>query len=216
MTTTGTRWKLERKLALAALVLGALAAFGDPGAGRGSVSLDTQELAALVEGEVDHVSPRELADWIIAQRTDYRLLDVREAAAYGEYHIPTAEHVPMTALADHPLLRNERIVLYSDGGVHSAQAWFFLKARGFPGVYILLGGLDAWIDEVLFPAPPEGEGPETTAEAGRRRAVSELFGGSPRSGEAAGGEPAEIVLPEVEAVAPTVAPRPRKKRKDGC
>lgn len=214
--TRRTRWTLERKLALAAVLLGALAAFGDPGAGGGSVTLDTRELASIVEGEVDHVTAGELGDWIIAQRSDYRLLDVRDAAAYGEYHIPTAEQVPLTGLAGYPLLRNERIVLYSDGGIHSAQAWFFLKAHGFPGVYILRGGLDAWIDEVLFPALPEGAGPEALAEAGRRRAVSELFGGSPRSGEAGSPEPAAVTLPEVEVAAPAVAPRPRKKRKDGC
>ena len=66
-------------------------------------------------------------------------------------------------ISESHLHRNERIVLYSGGGIHSAQGWFLLRAQGFPGSYILLGGLDAWMDEtndplletVNLPYPPE-------------------------------------------------------------
>ena len=41
------------------------------------------------------------------------------------------------------------------GGIAAALR---LRAKGYRGVYMLLGGLDAWMDEVLFPAPPaEGD-----------------------------------------------------------
>ncbi|NJL28329.1 MAG: rhodanese-like domain-containing protein, partial [Thermoanaerobaculia bacterium] len=153
----------EKVLAIVALALGGLAVFGDPYGG-GRVSVDTQELATIVEREVDHVSPAELADWIVAQRADYRLIDLRTPAEYAEYHVPGAENAAITELADHGLARNEKIVLYSEGGIHSAQAWFLLRAKGYKGVYILLGGLEAWKDDVLFPAAP-GEGDA----AGRER-----------------------------------------------
>jgi rhodanese-related sulfurtransferase len=44
-------------------------------------------------------------------------------------HIPTAELVELRDLHDYPLYHNEKIVLYSDGGIHSAQAWFLLRAE---------------------------------------------------------------------------------------
>ncbi len=146
------QWTLKSRLAVLALALGLVALFGGPRDG-GTVTLNAAELAAIVESEVDHVTVDELADWIIQGRNDYRLLDVRDPAAYAEYHIPTAESVQITELADYPLLRNEKIVLYSDGGTHSAQAWFLLKARGYGGVYMLLYGLEEWKQRILFPSP---------------------------------------------------------------
>ena len=123
----------------------------------GKIVLDERELAAIVEGELDHVTPDELADWIVAGRQDFRLIDLRTAAEYAEYHIPQAENVAITALADSDLARNEKIVLYSAEGIHSAQAWFLLRAKKFPAVYILLGGLKQWTEQVVFPESPGGE-----------------------------------------------------------
>ena len=41
------------------------------------------------------------------------------------------------------LLRNQKIVLFSDDNIDAAKAWFILKSKGYKGVYILDGGLDA-------------------------------------------------------------------------
>lgn len=215
------RLTLKQKLAAAALVLGALAVAGDPYGG-GKAELDHRELARVVEGELDHVTVQELAAWIMAGRSDYRLLDVRDEGAYAAYHIPTAEHVEVTELADYPLWRNERIVLYSDGGIHAAQAWFLLRARGYAGSLLLLGGLNTWKDEVLFPVLPAVE-EGTPADAARAvtaerlRAVSRFFGGEPRGAGAAGGDES-FAMPEVEMPAAPAAPPPsrRSKKKEGC
>jgi hypothetical protein len=106
---------LNQRLGVVAFVLGAGALFASPRP-VGTVTLDTRELALIVEGKLDHVSAEELADWIIQGRGDYRLIDVREAVDYAEYHIPTAEPVSLATLPDYPLWRTEKIVLYSDGG----------------------------------------------------------------------------------------------------
>jgi rhodanese-related sulfurtransferase len=206
---------VNRILAAVALALGALAVLGDPYQGS-VVTVNTKELAAIVEAKVDHVDAVELADWILRGETEYRLIDIREEAAYSEYHIPTAEHVPIGMLPDYPLLRNERIVLYSDGGIHSAQAWFLLKAQGYHGVYMLFGGLDAWKDEVLFPALPADPTPEELARFERARFVSEQFGGTPRTGVEDEVRQAAVPLPKVDASARTVAPTRAKKKKEGC
>ena len=58
-------------------VLGAIAVFASPQRGN-VVTLDTRELALIVDGKLDHVSADELADWIIQGRADYRLIDVRD------------------------------------------------------------------------------------------------------------------------------------------
>jgi len=212
----------NQKLALLALALG-LGALVIGGPRSGTVTLDERELAAIVEGEVDHVTPSELADWIIAGRQDFRLIDLRSAAEFAEYHIPQAENLAITALADAGLARNEKIVLYSAEGIHSAQAWFLLRAKKYPAAYILLGGLKQWNEQVLYPETPAENAPpaERVAFAGAAER-SRFFGGAPRAasgGAVAATAPAVSASPPVR-VAPPAALAPAgvaaKKKKEGC
>ena len=219
---------LNRKLAAVALALGAVALFSQPHRGP-FVKLDARELAMIVEKEVDHVKPAELAAWIIQGRADYRLVDLRSDAEFATYHIPTAENVPVSALPDFPLLRTEKIVLYSEGGIHAAQAWLLMRAQGYTAVYTVLGGLDGWKDEVLFPQRPAGAGPQERARFEQAAAVARFFGGQPRTAgpaEAAGSPalppiatPAAPELPTLAPPAPGLASPvmgAKKKKKEGC
>ncbi|MFN7940357.1 MAG: rhodanese-like domain-containing protein [Thermoanaerobaculia bacterium] len=208
------------RLALLALVggLGALA-IGDP-ASSSRVTLDTRELASIVQSEVDHVSPDELADWIIVGRQDFRLVDLRSESEFAAYHIPGAERISIVDLVDAALPRNERIVLYSAEGIHSAQAWFLLRAKRYPAVYILLGGLKQWREEVLFPTQPSaGASPTGITAFAAAAERARFFGGQPvaaAAGTAAAAlapalAPPAIVAPSAKAGAPIV-----KKKKEGC
>jgi hypothetical protein len=204
-----------RGAALLLIILGIVGLFaGDP-YHRSTATVDTRELAAIVERQVDHVTAAELADWIIQGRTDFRLIDLRTEEEYASYHIPQAERVPITALMDYGLQRNEKIVLYSEGGIHSAQAWMLLKAQGYRGVYMLLGGLDAWTDEVLFPGLPADASAQERAAFERAVQVSRFFGGTPREGaQERSVTSAMPPPPPPQAVTPSTA-KP-KKRKEGC
>ena len=219
------KWTLRRSLAAAAFALGALAMAGNPVRGH-VVTIDTQELATIVGGAVDHVSPSELADWIVRGAADYRLVDLRSEAEYAQYHIPTAENVPVAQLPDWGLARNERIVLYSEGGIHSAQAWMLMSAQGYKGVYILSGGLEGWKDEVVFPVAPASADPREVARFERAAQVARFFGGQPRAaGAADAGAPALTIATPVPAGAPVAAPGGparksgppmARKKKEGC
>ena len=209
---------LNQKLAIVALALGAIALLSQPHRGP-FVKLDARELALVVEQEVDHVTPAELAAWIVEGRADYRLIDLRDEPEFASYHIPTAENAQLTALADYPLARNEKIVLYSEGGIHAAQAWLLLRAQGYPGVYTVLGGLDGWKDEVLFPVLPADAGPAERAHFERAAALARFFGGEARTDGDAAAAPATIELPKLDAPAGPATPlpgAPRKKKKEGC
>lgn len=168
---------VPKKAGLGLILLGIAGLFaGDPYRGR-SYTIDEQELARVVETTVDHVSPQELADWIIQGKTDYRLIDLRTEKEFNEYHIPTAENIPLTSLADAGLGTLERTVLYSEGGIHSAQAWFLLRAKGYRATYMLFGGLEEWKDKVLFPKLAANATPAETVEFAKMSAVSKYFGG---------------------------------------
>jgi len=220
-----SRWipklTLNQKLGALALGLGALAVFANVDPGH-TVTVNAKELLTSVERKEDHVAPSELAAWIIEGRADYRLVDIRDPQPFAEYHIPTAENVPLATVADGALGRIDKIVLYGDGGIHAAQAWMVLKGRGYTQVYTLLEGLDAWKDEVLFPVMPANPTPEQQARFERAVPVARFFGGQPRAAAATGAEPMTLpTLAGAPAVAPPTLPAgagggPTKKKREGC
>jgi rhodanese-related sulfurtransferase len=219
MTIRWSLLSLNRRLALLVIVLGAVAVFAGNPYGGTSTRVSAKELAVIVGTEVDHVSPEELANWIIQGRVDFRLVDLRNEAAFAEYHIPQAELVPMEGLLDHGLQRNEKIVLYSDGGIHSAQAWFLLKAKGYNGVYILRGGLEEWKDAVLFPRLAPNATPQQAAQFERKAQIAKFFGGSAQTGAATEATAPKGAMPKLAAPAapgPAPAASGAKKKKEGC
>jgi rhodanese-related sulfurtransferase len=212
-----TNLSLEQRLASGALVLGLLALFASPYRGN-VVRIDVKELATIVGHEGDHVTAEELAGWIVEGRADYRLVDLRGEREYGEYQIPTAENVTLAALPDASLLENERVVLYSEGGIHAAQAWMLMRAMGFRNVYTLKGGLDLWKEEVLFPTLAENAPAPERARFERSASLARFFGGSPQTGGPHAAAVKALVMPKVDAPTATPGagpPKPRKK-KEGC
>ncbi|MBI5060408.1 rhodanese-like domain-containing protein [candidate division KSB1 bacterium] len=213
-------WTWTQKCALIALALGVGAVLpGSPYRGT-RVSLDMKELGLIVQNETDHISAPELADWIIQGRADYRLIDVRSDAEYNEYHIQGAESIPVGELATAELGRNEKLVLYSEGGIHAAQAWMLLAGRGFKHSYMLTGGLDEWKDRILFPRLPESPLPAQRDSLARVKSVCAFFGGTPQSGAAEDALTDSKRVPKLQIpTGGTGTPKAaggKKKKKEGC
>jgi len=222
-----SRLTLNQRLAVAAVALGAAALFASPYPGS-KVTLDAKDLALVVGTEADHVEAPELAAWIIESRADYRLVDLRTEGEFAQYHIPTAQSIPMNVLTDAGLLRQEKIVLYSEGGIHSAQAWMLLRAQGYKSVYMLKGGLEEWKDQVVFPAVADNPTATERARDERLKSISAFFGGQPRSAAAvaAGAAATPAMATAATPVSATVVappspaggakPAAAKKKKEGC
>ena len=164
-----------------------------------SASSAMSALAAEIEHEDDHVTAVELAQWIRQRKPGLRVLDVRSDPEYQAYHIPSAERLPLTALAALAPTDGETLVLYSEGGAHAAQGWVLLRASGHRRVYFLRGGLLDWMDDVMSPALPNDSSRATVA------ALSRYFGGVPRAGA--------VPLPTSSATAATAVARVRRR---GC
>ena len=214
----------NQKLGAAALVLGAVAIAATVGPRR-TATVNVKQLLTRVERGDDHITPDELAVWIINGRADYRLIDIRDAAAFAAYHIPTAENVPLSQVADGGLARSDKIILYGDGGIHAAQAWMALVAMGYPRVYTLLEGLEAWKDDVLFPVTPANPTPEERARFERAAQIARFFGGQPRApaapGAATSPPPQPPAPPPPAAITPAVPAgsdliTPPKKKRESC
>ncbi len=216
MTVNFSSLSINKKWAAIAFLLGAAAMlFGDPYQS-GSAVVDAKEMAAIVQSEVDHITANQLAEWIIKGKMDFRLIDLRTDQEYMEYHIPQSENVPITGLLSHGLQRNEKIVLYSDGGIHSAQAWFLMKAQQYKGVYMLLGGMESWKSDILFPSLALNASAEERTEFEKQKEISRFFGGTPQSGTTEMTK-ASIAMPKITAPPVSLSPAGgKKKKKEGC
>lgn len=180
----------HRLLAVAAGVLGLMALAADlprPGA-----AMDVARLAREVEDERDHVTALELAAWIRDGKPGLRVVDVRDAAAYASYHIPTAEHATLSDLLRAKPSADETLVLYSEGGTHAAQGWLLLRAAGAEHVYVLREGLYEWLSTVLNPTLPDGATAAQRAAFDTAAALGRYFGGVPTIGGGAAMQGEEI------------------------
>lgn len=212
---------LKIKLAVVAIFLGFTAfVISDPFE-NSTAKINMKDLSYMVQNEVDHVNVDDLADWIIKGKSDYRLVDIRSEKEFGNYNIPGSENIPISGLLDGNLSRNEKIILYSEGGIHSAQAWFLLKAKEFKNVYILRGGLDEWNDLVLFPKLSANATEQEKARFEILSAISRYFGGTPQlvSGESSTAialQPAVPSAPKIQAPASSSSGGSKKKKREGC
>jgi 3-mercaptopyruvate sulfurtransferase SseA len=94
--------------------------------------------------------------------------------------IPGAVAVTMSELDTVEVRPAERLVMYSDGGAHAAQAWVLLRVRGIRNALVLKDGMAAWEDEVLSPLLPSVPDDSATARFQRAKELALWFGGFPR------------------------------------
>ena len=104
-------------------------------------------LAKTVADEQDHVTVEELSDWIIKDQRDFALLDIRDRADFDTGHIEGARHVPLAGLMSGASLDalpvGRKVVVYSNGTAHAAQATLLLRLVD-RDAYALLGGFNHW------------------------------------------------------------------------
>jgi len=202
--------------AAAVLALAAVAA-GEPR--RAASTVDVDRLARTVENEEDHVTALELARWLRDRKPRLRIVDVRGADDFAAYHLPRAENLSLTALTHADFRPDETVVLYSEGGTHAAQGWFFLRARGLQHVYFLREGLYEWLTQVVNPTLPANATATQRAAFDSAAVLSRYFGGSPRTGgdqQAGDADPAATLPPRApSADDPTAALLPRAPSGDG-
>jgi rhodanese-related sulfurtransferase len=108
----------------------------------------------------------ELAEWIRDRKPNLRVIDVRPEAEFDEYHLPRAERFTSSAT----FAQDDTIVLVA-GGERTIHA---------RNVYVLSGGIQAWIDEVMNPTITADAPASSHVAFQRASAVSRYFGGVPR------------------------------------
>jgi rhodanese-related sulfurtransferase len=143
-----------------------------------------QQVARTIIHGKDQVSVGNLADWLIKGRQDFVLIDIRPQKAYEDEHIESAMNLPLTYLVEPGVLgelpSDKLIVLYSNGTHKAAQAAVLLRLAGIQAS-TLLGGYNAWQEQVLHPELAATTDDEVL-EARERQAIACYFSGNYKGG----------------------------------
>jgi rhodanese-related sulfurtransferase len=170
--------------------------------------VDLSSLAAMIENEKDHIEPSELAMLIRDGTTTVQLIDLRDSIMFARYHIPGARLMTLTVLVNGGVHRNESIVIYSQGGTHASQAWVLLKSKNYPNVRTLLGGMNAWNEEILFPNLSPGADDIEKKNFEEKKTMSLFFGGQPHI------DPSGLGRARPQKPVPGVKKQPAKFKKE--
>jgi rhodanese-related sulfurtransferase len=164
--------------AVAALGTLGFAAAGLPAAHAESASrvnrADLDRLGRAIARDEVHVTAEQLTKWLVEERKDYALVDVRTPKEFEAGHIKSAVNIALPDLLKSETLgklpRDKSIVLYSNVTDHAAQAAIVLQVAGLKA-YSLQGGFDHWVRYTLEPS----KAPTTIGEqlgAARRDAIA--------------------------------------------
>jgi rhodanese-related sulfurtransferase len=203
----------KRLAAIAAVFLGLLIALVTTIAhGTAALPMDSAAVAQNIAEEKDHVTPLELARWIVEKRQNYQLIDIRQPWQFDDYHIPTAVNIPLPQLFDrenlNKLSRQKKVVVYGLGAGHAAQAQLLLSLKGYTA-YSLREGISAWWDSVMTPTSLRSE---TQSPAGYQEAkkLRSYFSGAAPANTAM--PPAQMAPPALPANQPPKSKKPRDER----
>jgi sulfur-carrier protein adenylyltransferase/sulfurtransferase len=97
----------------------------------------------------DEISAKELKKWM-DQKKRFTLVDVREPSEFEINKIPGARLIPLGTITENAskLDSTDEIVVHCHFGGRSAKAMKMLQELGFKNVKNLVGGIDAWSQDV--------------------------------------------------------------------
>jgi rhodanese-related sulfurtransferase len=210
-----------KRLAAAIIILLAavlaLAATMAKGTGAGPVNADA--MAQAIDAEKDHVTPGELARWILEKRQDYQLIDIRPQWQFDDYHIPAAVNIPLTTLFEDAglkqLSREKKIVLYGFGAGHAAQAQLLLSMKGYRA-YSLRDGIVDWWEVIMTPSSIRSDPPNPTGYREAKQLREHFMGAAGPAGSAAVAPAAVLPSPTVQPAPPSTPPKNKLKLGHGC
>lgn len=139
-----------------------------------------------------YVSVEEIAHKLIDKDPLLMLIDVRSAKEFAKFSLSGAINIPLDSLL---LISNEDYlaqevydaVFYSNGTLSADQAWILCKRLGYTNNFVMKGGLNAWVENILKPQQEEGVFDNEEDDLyQQRKGASQFFGGGSGSVESDG------------------------------
>ena len=142
-----------------------------------------EELSGIALSGEDKLNPVVLGEWIIEEKKDFVIIDLRSPFEFSDFNIPGSQNIPfpnlMTKQGIDMLPRAKKVILVSSDGTRAGQAWVVLRGKGFNAL-ILDGGAKGWWDNVMTPATVQNpdEKFDTVEYSAKLRVMREKFSGS--------------------------------------
>jgi rhodanese-related sulfurtransferase len=178
--------------------------------------LTADELLSEVNSRNQYLAPDVVADMIIKKDPSLRLIDVRSQEEYEKFSLPGAINIPIANLLspDYTDILNQDTkmnVFYSNGTLTANEAWMITRQLGYNNNYVLEGGLNYWLENILNPKQPSSTSPdEEFAKYDFRKSAGQALGGGGLSVQASDNQAEAAAKPAVKPAAK------KKKAAGGC
>jgi rhodanese-related sulfurtransferase len=170
----------KRAMVLVALIAAFMLAFIPQPGPRITEMTDPTSLAEEIVNKEAMIHPDHLARWVIDKKADLQIIDVRSAEDHKKYAIPSSENIPVKQLLEstYDLRTDMDIVLASNGDNQASQVWLVLRMMGFENVYVLQGGVNYWVENIVNPTEPSPNSPDSEIfKYEFRKAAGQFLGG---------------------------------------
>jgi len=136
---------MKKKGIIVALFVVALALVGGAA---GYVFLGSSPTVAGPSSSFQTITPLQ-AKALIESRADLQLIDCRSPEEFRQGALPGSKLIPFWEFTkgNYDLPKDKPVLLVCAVGGRSLAVGQLLSARGYPEVYNLKGGLDAWIEQ---------------------------------------------------------------------
>jgi len=137
------------------LVLGVFLAFTSV-KHNSSNEISPDELYQQVIQKTRYFTPEEVAHKIISQDPSLQLIDVRSDKFYNKFTLKGAINIPLKDILNQDNLDYldqdvYNTILFSNGSADADVAWMLATRLGYKNVYVMKGGLNAWVEQILEP-----------------------------------------------------------------
>lgn len=174
---------------------------------------DPEVLHYNISEQTRYVDVEEVAHKLITKDPSLMLIDVRPAAEFAKFSLPGALNIPLDSLllpSNQDYLGQEvyDAVFYSNGTLTADQAWILCKRMGYKNNFVMRGGLNSWVENILKPEPEGLLYDKVSNEQYQyRKGASQYFGG---------GQAAEPSGNEASKPTKKVVKRKKKEVEGGC
>lgn len=137
------------------LVLGVFLAFTSVKQ-NSSNEISPDDLYQQVIQKTRYFTPEEVAHKIISQDPSLQLIDVRSDKFYNKFTLKGAINIPLKDLLNQDNLdyldqEVYETVIFSNGSADADVAWMLATRLGYKNIYVMKGGLNAWVEQILEP-----------------------------------------------------------------
>ena len=168
-------------LAIVAMTLATLALVAGSPYEKTSPPEQPSLLAMLMPEREARLEVTTVAAWIRDRKPGLRIIDLRSAENFEVFHIPTATHTPLQALASFDFSTEGVTVLYGANQEQTLRGVVLLKALGIESVHYLEDGVGLWLKQIINPTLYQNPSNEERLQFQLESEVAAYFGGLART-----------------------------------